>query len=769
LGKIDDIPLFNSRIVKTYIEYIAAHYPRISVGTLLEYAGISNYELEDQGHWLTQKQVDLFHEILSRETGNPNISREVGRFSTSSQAAGVIRQYAMGFMSPMTAYSLLEKIAVYLNRSLTFTTKKLGSNKVEVTVTLKPGFKEKPYVCENRIGMMESLATVFIKKYAKIEHPICVHEGGDCCRYVVTWERTPIYIWKRVRNYLVALSLVTFPALHFLLPGMSWVLVIFFCTFFVLGISLYSEYLENRHLRLTIETQGNAAERLLNQIDVRYNEALMVKEIGQATSMILDIDQLLKFVVETLEKRLDFDRGMIMLANRERTLLVYTVGYGYHPEHEDYLRQSKFHLDKVGSKGPAVVAFKRQIPFLVNDVSEIEGSLSESSVEFVRKMGAESFICVPIVYERESLGVLLVDNVQSKRRLSQSDISLLLGIAPQIAISIKNAMSYQMIREREERFRSLSENSPDIIYTLGNDGAFTYVNPAWERIMGYPVGRVTGKYFVDFAKKEDIENYMRLFKCVRDERRIIRDEIGTLVHRDGTERYFSLSGAPNLGAEGNVIGVVGTFKDMTDLKRSQEELRKSFQKLQSTLDVTIQAISMIVEARDPYTSGHQERVAKLSCAIAAEMGLSEETVTGIRMAALLHDVGKINIPAEILSKPTRLNDIEYGMIRTHPQVGGNILKTIDFAFPVDKVVLQHHERMNGSGYPAGVTGDDILLEARILAVADVVESMASHRPYRPAPGIEAALDEISRNRGIGFDSEVVDTCVKIFREKGFKL
>jgi len=763
---MEDIPLYNSRIIKNYVEYVSEKYPHIPVGSLLAYAGISDYELEDQGHWLTRRQVDLFHDILSRETGGANISREVGRYSTSSQALGVFRQYAMGFLSLPRAYSISEKIANHLNRSITLKTEKLSGNSIKATVTSLKGFREKPYVCENRVGMMESLAMVFTGKYAEVQHPVCMHRGGDHCLYIISWEKTPAFQWRRIRNVLLPLGLVTIPALHFIFPGVSWTSVIISGIIFMLGISLYSEYLDNTHLRLSIESQGNAAERLLDQIDRRYNEALLVKEIGQATSMILNSDRLLHHVVETLEKRLDFDRGMIMMANENKTRLVYSASFGYNPVN-DALKKLEFHLDRPESRGVAVEAFRNQTPYLINDVSEIEQNLSSRSLEFVRRIGSRSFICVPIVYEKESMGVLMVDNIESKRRLSQSDVNLLMGIAPQIAISLKNAMSYEMIREREERFRSLSENSPDIIYTLGTDGAFTYVNPAWERIMGYRTADAIGKYFINFAKQEDIRTYIRLFKMVWDERQTIRDEVGTLVHRDGSDRHFSLSGAPNVDAEGRVTGIVGTFKDITDLKRSQKELERSFLKLKNALDVTIKAISMIVEARDPYTSGHQERVARLSTAIAKEMGLSEETVTAIRMAALLHDIGKINVPAEILSKPTRLNDIESGMIRTHPRVGYNILKTIEFPFPVEKIVLQHHERMDGSGYPAGLQGDDIILEARILGVSDVVESMASHRPYRPALGVEEALAEISRNRGTSFDPRVVDACLKVFQEKEF--
>ncbi|MCJ7655687.1 MAG: HD-GYP domain-containing protein, partial [Dehalococcoidia bacterium] len=183
----------------------------------------------------------------------------------------------------------------------------------------------------------------------------------------------------------------------------------------------------------------------------------------------------------------------------------------------------------------------------------------------------------------------------------------------------------------------------------------------------------------------------------------------------------------------------------------------------------IQLIATIVEVRDPYTAGHQRRVAELACAIAKEMGFSEERIEEIRMASLIHDIGKIYVPAEILSKPSRLTEIEFSMIKSHPQVAYDILKSVEFPWPICKVVLQHHERMDSSGYPGGLPGEDILPGARIIAVADVVEAMASHRPYRPALGLDKALEEISQKRGILYDTEAVDACLRVFNEKGFKL
>jgi HD-GYP domain-containing protein (c-di-GMP phosphodiesterase class II) len=206
----------------------------------------------------------------------------------------------------------------------------------------------------------------------------------------------------------------------------------------------------------------------------------------------------------------------------------------------------------------------------------------------------------------------------------------------------------------------------------------------------------------------------------------------------------------------------------TERKRVEQELQHTLHNLPKAMGATIQAMALAVETKDPYTAGHQRRATNLACAIAKEMGLSKGQIDGIRMAGAIHDLGKISVPSEILSKPGRLTEIEFNLVKTHPQVGCDILKRIEFPWSIVQIVLQHHERMDGSGYPKGLVGEEILLEARILAVADVVGAMSSHRPYRPALGIDKALEEISRNRGVVYDPKAVDACLKVFTEKGFK-
>lgn len=209
-------------------------------------------------------------------------------------------------------------------------------------------------------------------------------------------------------------------------------------------------------------------------------------------------------------------------------------------------------------------------------------------------------------------------------------------------------------------------------------------------------------------------------------------------------------------------------KSLAEQKQAKEELQESLEKLRKSLESTVHALASTLEIRDPYTAGHQKRVTELACVIAKEIDLAKKQIEGLRVAAMIHDIGKISIPSQILSKPGRLSELEFEMVKTHPQAGYDILKEIDFPFPVAAIVLQHHERMDGSGYPQGLSGHEMLLEARILGVADVVEAMVSHRPYRHALGISDALEEISKHKGILYDSDVVDACLKLFTKKGFK-
>jgi HD-GYP domain-containing protein (c-di-GMP phosphodiesterase class II) len=215
--------------------------------------------------------------------------------------------------------------------------------------------------------------------------------------------------------------------------------------------------------------------------------------------------------------------------------------------------------------------------------------------------------------------------------------------------------------------------------------------------------------------------------------------------------------------------ILTVTRDITERKQAEERLKETLDRLRKAMETTIHVLVSALESRDPYTAGHQRRSTNLACAIATEMGLTQEKIDGIRMAGSIHDIGKLSIPAEILSKPTKLTEIEFSLIKVHSQSGYEMLKDVESPWPLAEIVYQHHERMNGSGYPRNLKGDEIIMEARIMGVADVVETMASHRPYRPALGINVALEEIEKNREILYDNDVVDACLRLFREKGYQL
>jgi PAS domain S-box-containing protein/putative nucleotidyltransferase with HDIG domain len=761
---MDGMPLYSSKLTKIYTEYLRKYYPDIDLHQILQYADIAFYQLEDAGHWFTQKQVDRFHDIVVQKTNNPTISREVGRYGPLSAIGSTyLSQYMLGFLSPLLAYSKLEQAYNYVSRGANIRVSKRDARTIDIIATPNPGVHEKDYQCQNRIGFLESIAQLFTGKLATIEHPTCIHRGGDTCHYIVSWESNRAIFWKRIRDIAAVLSIIATFVLLSVQPVSSALVPVSLCVLLVASISIYQTHLEKKELGINFLNTGDTSNRLLNQVNITYNNALLIQKIGQAaTAGDLDNDTLLRHIMQAIKEYLDFDRGIIMLANRDRTRLEYKEAYGYDLKKEHLAQNLSFHLDNPESKGHFVLAFKQQRAFLVNDLADIKNSFSPKSFAIAKAMGVQSFICVPIIYEGIAEGVLAVDNIGSKRILTQSDLNLLLGIAPHIAISINTAKTYQKVRESEAAFRALGENSPDIIYTLDGQGKFTYINPAWETLLGYTKKDVLGKYFSDFIHEDSKQRLAGVFTRIRDNGETIKNVTCLIAVKDGSFRHFTINGSPNFDSQGQLTGLVGTMKDVTTLEENVDQL-------QTALDGTINTLSSIVESRDPYTAGHQKNVTTIACAIAHKMALPDTVIDGIRTAAMIHDIGKIYIPAEILNKPGILSKLELDMVKTHAEVGYNILKNITFPRPVALIVYQHHERLDGSGYPQGLSGSDILIEARIIAVADVVEAMINHRPYRPALGVEQALEEIERCRASMYDSQVVDACLKLFQEKVFTL
>ena len=324
----------------------------------------------------------------------------------------------------------------------------------------------------------------------------------------------------------------------------------------------------------------------------------------------------------------------------------------------------------------------------------------------------------------------------------------------------------EALRTSEEKYRNIFENAVMGMYQVTPGGRYLSVNPVLARIHGYgspeemmqSITDIAHQLYVDPGRRAQLGRLMEEDGFVKDFEIIMR-------RKDGSLHWVSNTARAIRGADGTILYYEGTIEDITSRKLASEELKQ----LRKTLDGTLQALSMAVEARDPGTSGHQRRVARLAGVIAREMGLPDDAVEGIETGGIIHDIGKVAVPAEILSKPGRLSDMEHDFVKVHARSGYDLLKDAGLPYPLAEIVLQHHERLDGSGYPQGLKGHEILLEARILAVADVVEAMLSPRPYRPACGLDAALEEIRKGKRVLYDTEAVDACLKLFRKKGFNL
>jgi PAS domain S-box-containing protein len=327
-------------------------------------------------------------------------------------------------------------------------------------------------------------------------------------------------------------------------------------------------------------------------------------------------------------------------------------------------------------------------------------------------------------------------------------------------ISERKAAEDRLTRS-EAYFRALVESGSDLVTVVNAEGVIQYESPGAERVLGVDAAQRMGRSVYEPVHPEDLPRVREVWQRVlRGQNRRVEADF-RVRHRDGTWRLAESVCSAAFDAGGELVAVIH-LRDATERRRAEQRLVRG-------LEQTVAAIAAAAESRDAYAAGHQRAVAALAVAIGREAGLDDKQLRGLQLAAAAHDIGKLRIPVEILMKPTRLTEAEYALVRTHPQAGHDMLKGVELPWPVAQIVLQHHELLDGSGYPRGLKGDEILLEARILAVADVVAAMTAHRAHRAAPGVDAALGEIVKHRGTKYDAAAVDACVRLIREKGYKL
>jgi HD-GYP domain-containing protein (c-di-GMP phosphodiesterase class II) len=627
-------PLYSSRIIDTYIKLLKSRYSFVDIDEILDYAGMKAYQVADQGHWFSQEQIDRFYAIVLEKTGNDNIAREAGQYAASPETLGVMRQYAMGLIGPAKVYSRVGMASARFTKSAIYESRRLSSTKMEIVVTPREGVQEKPFQCENRMGFWDAIAKMFDTRLPRIEHPQCLFKGDNFCRYIISWEAQNSTVWKTARNItLIALMLIclTFGAID-LRIALTTIVPISAAVFFFL--TIISEHLEKQEIKSILANLQDNSNELLEQIEANYNNSRLTNEIGETITSQTNIEDVLNKVVQLFKKRLNYDRCLIMLANPNKTRLIFRAGFGYTRDKLELLKKSAFHLDRPDAKGVFVACFKEQKPFLINDISEIGHRLSPRSMAFSREMGSQSFICCPIICDDKSLGILAVDNIKSKKPLVESDLSLLLGLSHVIGISVRNV---ELLDARDRQLQSI-----------------------------------------------------------------------------------------------------------------------------------LQTLAASIDARDPLTAGHSAKVTEYAMGIARELNLPKKQCEAIRVAALLHDYGKIGVPDAILKKAGRLTREEYEIVKTHATKSRVILERINFRGELSRVpeiAGAHHEKADGSGYPLGLKGEEIPLGSRIIAVADFFEAITAKRHYRDPLPLDVAFNLLNKERGTHFEEQIVDAFVRYYNQK----
>jgi PAS domain S-box-containing protein len=439
---------------------------------------------------------------------------------------------------------------------------------------------------------------------------------------------------------------------------------------------------------------------------------------------------------------------------------------------DDYVRQ--LHIvtdpDSPAGRGPSAIALHEGRAYYCDDF--LADPATAPWHELARQFGFRSSAALPLKRRNFVVGSLNLYSAEAGAFDSRMR-ALLEEMAGDVSFALENLDRDKLrrqaeadLRENEQLFRSVVQQNIAAIFVL-DGGRFVFANPRACEILGYAPGELDGRDLMPLIAEEDHADVAEMLRAVlAGEVESVERNLTGLCKDGGTVDIGARATRAHLENRPVVLGVA---QDIGERKKAQEEIERYTRRLEHAMMATVEAVSAMVELRDPYTSGHERRVGELAAAIGEELGLPAATVTGLRMTGYVHDIGKISVPAEILSKPGRLTELEYEIIKNHARSGYDILKGVEFPWPLPEVILQHHERLDGSGYPQRLKGEAIILEARILAVADVVESMASHRPYRPALGIDKALEEIAQNSGRFYDPQVAEACLRLFREKGYEL
>ena len=515
-------------------------------------------------------------------------------------------------------------------------------------------------------------------------------------------------------------------------------------------------------------TERRAAEARIARLAVLYAAISQCNEaIVRSTSEAELLTTICRIAVELGGMQM----AWIGLIDRQAQTIRCAASFG--AAAQEYLEEINIStdVDSPIGRGPTGTALREDRQIWCQDFQN--DPLTAPWHELAARVGFRSSSALPLHRNGVVVGALMLYSGEVNA-FDEEARKLLAEMAADISFALDNfardaarAKAQDALRAAEEQFRGLVEEAIAGIFII-QDGRLAYVNPRFAELHGFDsadelIGHERYALIAEQDRGTMLEHHRRLFA---GEARNLSASF-TAIRKDGRSVELGVS-----IARGNYQGrpaIIGMAQDITEKKRAEDEIKRYVAELERAFMSSVQVATKLGELRDPYTAGHQRRVAQIAAAIGAEVGWDEHRQEGLRVAGHLHDIGQITVPAEVLAKPGKLSAIGYQLVQGHARAGYDVLKDVKFPWSVAEVALQHHERMDGSGYPQGLKGEEIVFEARIVAVADVIEAMSSHRPYRPSLGIDRAMEEIERGRGLLYDPTVVDACLRLFREKGFAI
>lgn len=569
----NDTPAYSSRIIKVYLDYLRQHYPTIDPAEIITPAGIKPAEVDDPGFWYSQNQAVRMHEIMVAKTGDPNLSRNVGRYTARSKALGTIKQFMLSMVSPLTVYLRAQKLYQLLSRGAQLDVERLSVNKIKITAMPVPGLGEAQFQCENRLGTFEGLASLFSDRFAEVTHTECLHKGGRHCEYIIRWKPTLAFKLKNLKKLLVLGAGLVSVWLFFTLPSPTGYVAVATLAGLSMLLALISDHVEKKELLKTIKDHLARIEEPQTNSDLMYNNALVVQRLGRETARLFDLETYLTTVMEVMGRRLGFDRGAILLVDKNTDRIRLAAGFGLSPAQEQLLNSAEDHLADPQYNRFAVALLKEGKSLLVNDLSTLSEKIPDESYNFATMLKARTCIAVPIQYEDNPLGILLMNNKTRKRTYYQSDVNFLEGIAGQIAGSIVNAQSYARLQESEEKFRMVFQTGPDAFALNRYDNSvYVDVNEGFLSMTGFAREDVIGRTPADLG----------IWKSNRDRRHAAvvigrHDSIDRFETRFKNKNGDTINGQMSakivlLDQQKHVLSITRDISEMKQMERERNKL-----------------------------------------------------------------------------------------------------------------------------------------------------------------------------------------------------